>query len=268
KSIRKNKREYYENVIDSNKQNSKEMWKKLKELTGDKKQKSLNLKEIKYNSDIISDNLTIANKLNDYFIESINELKILEEVVKTQLENFIEDNSILSQDQSGFRKSHSCETTLQNSIIDWRNELDKGLFVGIVYLDFARAFETINRKRLIEKMKSLGITGVVLKWFESYLFDRKQRVKFKNVVSNDKETIHGVPQGSKLGPLLFILFINDIIEIVEKRDIKCKLFADDTILYTNCDNLKEIEIKLNDALFDLHSWLKCNQLKLNVKKTV
>lgn len=384
KNIRESKKKYYENVIDINKKNTKEMWKKLKELTGDKKQKSSNFNEVNYKGDIIRDNLTIANKLNDYFIESINEIvnnigcddevdnyfnisdtnnnnrwekfdeisfidmnkiinnmdehkgdrndlnthilkltwqtrpdvilavinnslklgivpedwkisiitpiqkvknsinvedlrpintlpsyeKILEEAVKIQLENFIEKNNILSQDQSGFRKSHSCETTLQNSIIDWRNKLDKGLFVGIVYLDLARAFETINRKRLTEKMKSLGITGVVLKWFESYLFGRKQRVKFKNVFSNDKETIHGVPQGSKLGPLLFILFINDIMEIFEKRDVNCKLFADDTILYTYCDNLKGIETELNDALLDLQSWLKYNQLKLNVKKTV
>ncbi|XP_044582916.1 uncharacterized protein LOC123263936 [Cotesia glomerata] len=209
-------------------------------------------------------------KLTDF--RPINTLPVLEQVlesiVKSQLEKFIVENKILNEEQSGFRKEHSCETAMQCSLIDWRNYIDKGLYVGVVFIDFARAFETINRDKLLIILKELGIGGNVLNWFKSYLNNRKQVVQFNNCVSDQKIVKHGVPQGSKLGPLLFIIYINDVISLIKDQGIECKLFADDMKLYYSSKDEKEIECKLNTGLLKLSVWLKEHQLKINVKKTV
>lgn len=123
-----------------------------------------------------------SNKIEDR--RPINTLpvyeQVLEEVVKIQLIKFIDDNRIINPEQSGFRKGHSCETALQHSIMRWRKNLDKGLYTGVVFVDFARAFETINRNKLLNILHNIGIQGTVLKWLKSYLSERKQRVKFQN----------------------------------------------------------------------------------------
>lgn len=214
----------------------------------------------------------VKNSNNIVDFRPINTLpvieQILEEVVKKQLEKFVDVNNILADEQSGFRKMFSCETAVQSSIIDWQNSLDKGLYVGVVFIDFARAFETISRNRLIKTLESLGLSGTVLQWFKSYLENRKQKVKFMNKMSDEVEIINGVPQGSKLGPILFNIYINDIIKKINDVGITCKLFADDTKLYFASKELEEIEIMLNRSLNILAIWLKENQLIINLKKTV
>ncbi|XP_044591473.1 uncharacterized protein LOC123269702 [Cotesia glomerata] len=194
--------------------------------------------------------------------------QILESIVKEQLEKFIDMNKILNEEQSGFRKEHSCETAMQCSLIDWRNNIDKGLYIGVVFIDFSRAFETINRNELLILLGKWGIGGVVLNWFKSYLKDRKQVVKFNDSISEKLDVEHGVPQGSKLGPLLFILYINEIINLMKEQGAVCRLFADDMKIYFASKNVKEIEYILNKCLNILEIWLKKHQLKINVKKTV
>lgn len=193
--------------------------------------------------------------------------QLLEHVVKEQLEKFIEENHILNQEQSGFRKKYSCETALQHSFIEWRVDLNKGLYIGVLFIDFPRAFETIDRFKLLQKLQSLGIQGTVFEWFKSYLIDRKQKVKFKNIFSKSQEIKYGVPQGSKLGPLLFIIYINDVVERLKKSNVKCKLFADDMKIYYSSKYLITIESKLNESLKILSDWLKEFQLKININKT-
>lgn len=187
--------------------------------------------------------------------------------MKNQLDKFVNINEIINPEQSGFRKCHSCETAVQQSIISWRKDLDKGLFIGVVFIDFARAFETINRSTLLKILHKLGIVGVVLQWFRSYLDKRKQKVKFKDQISDEEEVKYGVPQGSKLGPLLFIIYINEIITVLKRMNIDCRLFADDMRLSISGYNIKEIEIKMNNALKMLCDWMKVHQLKINVNKT-
>lgn len=211
-----------------------------------------------------------TNKAEEYRpINTLPELeKILEEVVEKRLTEYLDKNNILSEEQSGFRVNYSCETTLQKTMCEWRNEIDKGNLIGVVFIDFKRAFETIDRQRLIKKLEMYGVGGSALEWFKCYLSKRTQQVKYGNAISDKIDVNHGVPQGSILGPLLFILYINDIVDIANKHECKCKLFADDKMLYYSTKDEKEIVNALNKTLEGLGVWLNVNSLKPNVKKTV
>lgn len=191
--------------------------------------------------------------------------KLLELAIKKQLLKYMEENNILVDQQSGFREKFSCETALQNTMIGWRNELDNSKVIGVVFLDFKRAFETINRTVLAKKLKRYGISGTAIKWFESYLSNRTQQVKFRNTISTEQITSNGVPQGSVLGPLLFILYINDIVK--KLKYCECKIFADDTVIYVSDTDRSEVERKLNCDMINIVKWLNKNSLKLNTAKT-
>lgn len=191
--------------------------------------------------------------------------KMLELAVKKQLQEHCDRNDILVSNQSGFRVRHSCETVAINTCDIFKNQLDKGNFVIAVFLDFKRAFETVDRTILLEKLQSCGITETVLGWFSSYLNNRRQRVKFKNCVSESLGVEHGVPQGTVLGPLLFLLYINDVVNVVTECHVE--LFADDTMLYLSGNNLNNMQKTLIGELGKLFSWLCKNKLCLNVAKS-
>ncbi|CAD6229632.1 GSCOCG00012117001-RA-CDS, partial [Cotesia congregata] len=256
------------------------MWKILKQLIGNKKNQS-SFKEIKFDDELVVDSNRIVNRLNEYFIASIRNIvnninsnpnltNIInfDELTDNNNYNFIDINQLISAEQSGFQKNHSCETTLQHSLINWRKNLDEGLFTGVIFVDFARAFETICRKKLLKKLYTMGLRNTVLKWFESYLMDRYQRVKFQGVFSDEQKVEFGVPQGSKLGPVLFNIYLNEIISVLKKEGVDIKLFADDLMISVRGLHLNIIENKLNDCLKKLYCWINNNQLKINIKKTV
>ena len=156
--------------------------------------------------------------------------KNLEEIVIRQIKTFITKNDILAVEQSGFREKHSTETAVQLVVSNWMEAIDiQDMIIGAVFLDFKRAFETIDRNLLLNKLGKLGLGNKVIDWFRCYLYNRRQTVKIDNDVSGEIDVLHGVPQGSKLGPLLFILYVNDIVKIVDK--CKIHLFADDTLIY-------------------------------------
>lgn len=134
-----------------------------------------------------------------------------------------------------------------------------------VFVDLQRAFETIDRSRLLEKLSKYGVNGVERRWFESYLRKRKQKTKFGNVLSEGIFCDLGVPQGTALAVILFILYINDIRDIFSV--CKIKLFADDTIIYVSGENVDELIRVLNEELHKFYSWLCVNKLKLNESKT-
>ncbi|CAL1671997.1 unnamed protein product [Lasius platythorax] len=192
--------------------------------------------------------------------------KVLEIVVYKQLIEYLEKNNLLKECQSGFRARHSCETVLQCIISEWKREIAEGKMIGVVFLDLRRAFEVVNRKILISKLEGYGLKESVLNWFKSYLDNRTQRVKFNGILSPPVNVDVGVPQGSVLGPLLFLLYINDITEVI-KDTCEIKLFADDAIIYTAGYSSKEISDKLNEKMKKIEKWLKINRLKLNIDKT-
>lgn len=138
--------------------------------------------------------------------------------------------------------------------------------VGVIFMDLKRAFGTIDRRKLLEKLYQYGIRGVVLEWLKSYLSNRKQKVRFNDTWSKEIENEFGVLQGSVLGPLLFIIYINDIIGVCSE-DCNIKMFADDTLIYVGEESCEKLERKMNTVLGIAEEWMYINMLKMNVHKT-
>ena len=192
--------------------------------------------------------------------------KVLEIMVQKQLVNYLENSGLIQECQSGFRAKHSCETALQWVISSWKKIIGEGKLIGVVFLDLRRAFEVVNRDILINKLERFGLKGNVLKWFKSYLENRTQRVKFNGRLSNAIRVDLGVPQGSVLGPLLFLLYINDITDVISDKCV-IRLFADDALIYTTGHSSQEISDKLNEQIMKVETWLDKNRLTVNISKT-
>jgi len=191
--------------------------------------------------------------------------KILESVVHEQLVDYLDENQVLSPNQSGFRKFHSTETSIQTVLYEWLKSRDEKKIIMAIFLDFRRAFETVNRKVLLDKMKKYGFDEMAIKWFRSYLSDRKQMTKVNGKISGLIDVINGLPQGSKLSNLLFILFIDDMSYNVP--DVAVNLFADDSLIFVTGKNVLEMNLTLNNALETINDWLKYNSLAINIKKS-
>ena len=213
----------------------------------------------------------VANSTKVSDLRPINMLpvcsQILERIVKDQLLDHFESNSLFATQQSGFRKFHSCESSLALVVSDWIDALDRNKIVIAVFLDLKRAFETVDRQLLLRKLELYGCDPIVLGWFSSYLHNRFQRTKFNSYFSSLLPIIFGIPQGSVLSCLLFVIFMNDIVNVVEHCRIK--LFADDTLIYIECDPEKADETiaRLNADLKKIFDWLCFSKLSINVEKT-
>lgn len=191
--------------------------------------------------------------------------KVLEGIVKQQLGGYTNENEIIIDEQHGFRTLHSCETALNYTIINWKTEMDDGKYVIVVFLDLKRAFETINRWRLLQKLELIGVKGTENQWFHSYLENRTQSTRFNSITSDPLNNDVGLPQGSKLAADLFIIFINDIKR--QLRHGKLTLFADDTQISIASHDLQEAIDKINQDLERINEWLNLNKLKINIGKT-
>lgn len=190
--------------------------------------------------------------------------KILEKIIYKNLFNYIYHNKILSDNQSGFRTKDSTINQLlviYNAII---KNLDIGKDVRFIFCDISKAFDRVWHQGLIFKLRKYGICGNVLKWIDSFLSGRKQRVNIEGYFSSWKTVNAGVPQGSTLGPFLFLLFINDIENEVLNN---IKMFADDTSLYCVVDDHDTTADSLNQDLECMHQWSKDWGVTFNTAKT-
>ena len=162
----------------------------------------------------------------------------------------LEKNNILTSHQHGFRKGHSCETQLLELTNDITRNLDAGTQTDIVVLDFAKAFDKVNHSLLVMKLEHYGIRGKVNNWISSFLTDRQQAVVVDGSRSEFAGVKSGVPQGSVLGPCLFLTYINDLPENIKS---KTRLFADDTALDKTIEAVIDTEI-LQEDLLELDKW--------------
>ena len=180
---------------------------------------------------------------------------------------FIEKYHILNDKQFGFRKKHSTITALVATVDKIYHELDRGNIVAGIFYDISKAFDSLDVNILLAKLSHYGFRGKLLEWFVSYLTNRQQYVYFKSHASKTLTINHGVPQGSVLGPLLFILYINDLPNIFPDKNL-LKIFADDTNLFIAGKDLTEIQDKCNKATEAIFVWMSANKLLLNSNKTV
>ena len=192
--------------------------------------------------------------------------KILEKHVALNLRNFLEDKKLLHENQSGFRSDHSCETALLNIVDNWINALNNNETVGTLFLDLSKAFDLVNHTILLQKLKLYKVEGHALKWFSSYLSGRSQKVCVNGNLSDPQNITAGVPQGSVLGPLLFIIYINDLPQYSHDKT-QVDMFADDTTLSTHSTNKQDIYNNLQSSLDAINTWCEDNSMILNAAKT-
>ena len=197
--------------------------------------------------------------------------KILEKIIYHRTYEFLCSTGQLYQSQYGFRTGHSCESAISELIgTIVKNKEQKKSTVG-VFIDLSKAFDTLNHEMLLKKMERYGIRGCILEWFKSYLSNRKMRVKCTSPTTGQMEysTYHdldyGTPQGSCLGPLLFLIYINDLNHVVDYCSII--LFADDTTMLQGHRNMKYLKWMIEEDLRHMADWFKANLLTINVSKT-
>lgn len=189
--------------------------------------------------------------------------KVFEGFIRDCLNDHLIKNGLLADQQFGFSKGRSCVTQLLTTIHDWLSEIDEDKSVDAVYLDLRKAFDTVPHKRLLHKLDGYGVKGKVLSWISSFLTDRTQFVTVNGNRSNEIDVTSGVPQGSVLGPTLFIYFINDLPTIV---DCSVKIFADDTKLYDVVDDTEKSKNKIQSCINALVGWANKWLIQFNREK--
>jgi retron-type reverse transcriptase len=190
--------------------------------------------------------------------------KILEKIVQIRLVNHLESNSLLYEHQYGFLRGKSTEQTFLHITDYITKALNKGDYCIALFLDLKKAFDVCSHEILLKKMKKFGVDNLALRWFESYLSDRIQVVDIDGVLSEPKSINISVLQGSILGPILFLMYINDLPLSTE---LKSFLFADDTTGLTSGSSLPQLIDKFNEEIQKLATWFRANKMCVNTSKT-
>ena len=196
--------------------------------------------------------------------------KVLESIVKEHMFEHLKAKNLLSEKQHGFREGRSCLSNLLTTLEEWTDILDDRACVDIAYLDFRKAFDLVSHKHLLLKLQKHGINGQLWNWIKSFLENRKQKVVIRGYESEELDVLSGVPQGSVLGPLLFLIFINDL-----PKCTTCPvcLFADDSKIYcrvprygSDLNNPQSAENTLQKDLNELQKWATKWKMAFNVDK--
>ena len=237
-----------------------------------------NIYNMSFTTGIVPNKLKIAKivplfkKNNPEYIENYRPValisifaKLLEKLMYNRLYDFLTIQNILIPVQFGFRKNHSTSLSVINFSDYILQELDKGKFCCGVFMDLSKAFDTIDHHILLKKLFLYGLRGIPLQWFQNYLHERKQYVVVDGVESTHLTIDVGVPQGSVLGPLLFLIYVNDIIR--SSNLLQFSLFADDTVVLYSHKDISSLVCTMNEELKLLSEWYKCNKLFLNFDKT-
>lgn len=190
--------------------------------------------------------------------------KILEHIILKYLTEFVESHNILHSNQHGFRSGLSTVTQLVETLHDFAKDVNSQLQTDVIFMDFSKAFDRVSHLKLNYKLRCLLGEGPLTRWIEDYLSDRYQYVQYNAHVSDTVPVLSGVPQGSVLAPMLFLLYINDITKHV---DVNIRLFADDCVLYHTIKT-EDDQTKLSNSLYKVSQWCSDWQMVLNAEKTV
>nr|XP_027230973.1 uncharacterized protein LOC113822640 [Penaeus vannamei] len=189
--------------------------------------------------------------------------KIFEKIMSIRLTDFLYENDIINNCQYGFLKNKSSELAVSDFTNETLKSYDGRIFTLATFLDLSKAFDTVNHRILLGKLYHYGIKGIVHAWFASYLSNRTQYVVFNDCNSSKRTIAHGVPQGSILGPILFLLYINDI---VNASCLSFTLYADDTCCYASRHSIIDLINSTNSEMTNIRRWMTLNRLTLNVDK--
>ena len=199
--------------------------------------------------------------------------KVIEKAAAIRLTNYLCDNDLNESLQFAYKKHHSCETALLRVQNDILKSIDDKQCIVLLLLDLSAAFDTVDHKILLHRLRSrFRIKGKTLSWLQSYLTDRSQSVQFDGFTSSARPLRFGVPQGSVLGPLLYLLYTAPLGDLLRCHDMDFHLYAEDTQLYTtfSCDVKNDLTTtisRIESCLVDITNWMTTNKLKLNTDKT-
>ena len=191
--------------------------------------------------------------------------KIMEKLVQYQVVEFLLVHKLITTDQSAYIKYHNTQTSLHRVVDDFLWNMNDGDFTAVCALDISKCFDTIDHRILLKKLEYYGFNEASIKWFSSYLSHRGHKTFCNNEYSNVDYIDIGVPQGSVLGPTLFLLFINDINNYL--GNATCNIYADDVLIYCNAPDVNSVNTKLQNSLLKIKEWYDRNMLHVNSTKT-